>query len=173
MNEKTSVEAPGLWVVLMRSHRALSHIAERSISGTGLGLTDFATLEALLHKGPLTIGEIQSKVPLALGSMTAVVDRLERRGLILRTPSRDDRRARVLKLSPKGRAVVQDAFRRHAADLESAMAVLTPGEKRQLRALLKKLGRFAAGAEAKAKPKITARRRKAGSGMTFLDPLKR
>jgi MarR family 2-MHQ and catechol resistance regulon transcriptional repressor len=127
----------------MRSHRALSHIAERSISGTGLGLTDFATLEALMHKGPLTIGEIQSKVPLALGSMTAVVDRLERKGLILRTPSPADRRAKILKLSPKGRAAVEEAFRRHAADLESAMAILTIREKRQLRALLKKLGRFA------------------------------
>jgi len=135
----------------MRSFRALNHIAETSISGTGLGLTDFATLEALLHKGPLTIGEIQSKVPLALGSMTAVVDRLERRGLILRTPSPDDRRAKVLKLSRKGRTAVKDAFSRHAADLESAMAVLTHREKRQLRTLLKKLGRFAAAAEAKAR----------------------
>lgn len=148
MSEETRIGAPGLWLVLLRSYRALSHIAERSISGTGLGLTDFATLEALLHKGPLTIGEIQSKVPLALGSMTAVVDRLERRGLILRTPSPSDRRAKVLKLSPKGRAVVEEIFRRHAADLESAMAVLTHREKRQLRALLKKVGRFAAAAEA-------------------------
>lgn len=153
MSEETRIDAPGLWLILLRSHRALSRIAEGSISDTGLGLTEFATLEALLHKGPLTIGEIQSKVPLALGSMTAVVDRLERRGLILRTPSPTDRRARVLKLSPKGRAAVKSAFGRHAADLESAMAVLTHREKRQLRALLKKLGRFAAATEAKEKAK--------------------
>ena len=151
MSEKTRTDAPGLWIVLLRSYLALKHVAERSISATGLGFTEFAALEALLHKGPLTIGEIQSKVPLALGSMTAVVDRLERRGLILRTPSPSDRRARVLKLSPKGRAAVQDAFSRHAADLESSMAVLTNREKRQLRALLKKLGRFAAASEAKEK----------------------
>ena len=128
----------------MRCHRTLSRIAERSIEDAGLGLTDFATLEALLHKGPLTIGEIQSRVPLALGSMTAAVDRLEKKDLLLRTPSPEDRRARVLKLSPKGRAVVQSAFRRHAADLESAMTVLTAHERSQLRALLKKLGLFAA-----------------------------
>lgn len=138
------IDAPGLWLVLMRCHRALSHIAERSIRDAGLGLTDFATLEALLHKGPLTIGEIQSRVPLALGSMTAVVDRLEKGGLILRTPSPDDRRARVLKLSPKGNAVVERAFQHHAASLESATAALTQREKRQLRALLRKLGLFAA-----------------------------
>ena len=133
---------------MVRCHHALSHIAEHSIEDTGLGLTDFAALEALLHKGPLTITEIQSKVPLALGSMTAAVDRLEMKGLILRTPSREDRRAKVLKLSPKGRAVVEAAFRRHAADLETVMAVLDLREKRQLHDLLKKVGLFAAAARA-------------------------
>ena len=150
MSKKSLTDAPRLWLVLMRCHRALSHIAERSIVDSGLGLTDFATLEALLHKGPLTIGEIQSRVPLALGSMTAAVDRLEKKGLIRRTASPDDRRARVLKLSPKGRAVVQGAFNRHAADLESAMAVLTDHERSQLRGLLKKLGIAAAAADSKA-----------------------
>jgi len=107
-------------------------------------LTDFAALEALLHKGPLTIGEIQAKVPLALGSMTAAVDRLEKKGLILRTPSANDRRAKVLKLTPEGRRSVERAFSRHAAELESVMAVLNQSEKRQLHGLLKTLGIFAA-----------------------------
>ena len=111
-------------------------------------LTDFAALEALLHKGPLTITEIHTKVPLALGSMTAAVDRLEEKGLIIRTPARDDRRAKVLKLTPEGRRVVEAAFSRHAAELESAMVVLTASEKRQLHGMLKKLGLFAAGASA-------------------------
>ena len=122
----------------------MSRIAERSIKDTGLGLTDFAALEALLHKGPLSIGEIQSKVPLALGSMTAAVDRLEEKGLILRTPSPEDRRAKILKLSPKGRSLVKAAFTRHAADLEAVTAVLDQREKSQLHDLLKRVGLFAA-----------------------------
>ncbi len=144
MNRKTPIDAPHLWLVLMRCHHALKQIAERGIKETGLGLTDFTALEALLHKGPLTITEIQSKVPLALGSMTAAVDRLEKKGLILRTPSPQDRRAKVLKLSPRGRAVVEAAFALHAADLETAMAVLSQREKRQLHDLLKRVGLFAA-----------------------------
>jgi MarR family transcriptional regulator, 2-MHQ and catechol-resistance regulon repressor len=143
VNRTTPIDAPHLWLVLARCHRALGHIAERSIKDTGLGLTDFAALEALLHKGPLTITEIQSKVPLALGSMTAAVDRLEKKGFLVRTLSSKDRRAKVLKLSPKGRAVVEAAFNRHAADLESVMAVLGQREKRQLYDLLKRVGLFA------------------------------
>lgn len=146
MSRKTPIDAPHLWLVLVRCHHALSRIAERSIKDTGLGLTDFAALEALLHKGPLSITEIQSKVPLALGSMTAAVDRLEKKGLLVRTPSPEDRRAKVLKLSPKGRALVEAAFTRHAADLETVMAVLNQREKRQLHSLLKRVGLFAAAA---------------------------
>src|SRR5580692_9823420 len=145
MSGKAQVDAPRLWLVLSRCHRALNQIAEQSIEGAGLGLTDFAALEALLHKGPLTITEIQGKVPLAIGSMTAAVDRLEKKGLIIRTPASADRRAKVLKLTPEGRRIVEKAFSRHAAELESAMAVLNASEKRQLHDLLKTLGLFAAG----------------------------
>jgi MarR family 2-MHQ and catechol resistance regulon transcriptional repressor len=147
MSANARVDAPGLWIVLMRCHHALSKIAERSIEDTGLGLTDFAALEALLHKGPQTITEIQNRVLLASGSMTAAVDRLEEKGLIRRTSAPEDRRAKVLKLTPEGRRVVQKAYDRHAADLESAMTVLSPSEKQELRAMLKKLGVFAAGWE--------------------------
>ena len=145
MSAKTPVDAPRLWMVLARCHRAITQIAERSIEETGLGLTDFAALEALLHKGPLTITEIHGKVPLALGSMTAAVDRLEKKSLIIRTASRDDRRVKLLKLTSEGKRVVEEAISRHAAQLESAMAVLNQREKRELQGLLKKLGLFAAG----------------------------
>jgi len=149
MSDDARVDAPRLWLVLMRCHRALSKIAERSIQGTGLSLTDFAALEALLHKGPQTITEIQSRVPLASGSMTAAIDRLEERGLIRRTSSPGDRRAKVLKLTPAGKRAAETAYRRHAAELESAMSILSTTERHELRATLKKLGLFAAGVGAK------------------------
>jgi MarR family 2-MHQ and catechol resistance regulon transcriptional repressor len=139
------IEAPRLWLVLSRCHRAVSQVAERSIAETGLGLSDFAALEALLHKGPQTITEIQAKVLLASGSMTAAVDRLERKGLVVRGSAPNDRRAKILELTPEGKRVVEAAFGRHAAELEAAMAVLNQKEKRQLYGLLKKLGLFAAG----------------------------
>jgi len=148
VSAKLPVEAARLWLVLARCHRALSQIAGRSIEEAGLGLTDFAALEALLRKGPLTITEIQGKVLLASGSMTAAVDRLEKKGLIKRGSAPNDRRAKVLHLTPEGKRVVETAFSRHAAELESGMAVLNLSEKRQLYALLKKLGLFAAGARA-------------------------
>jgi MarR family transcriptional regulator, 2-MHQ and catechol-resistance regulon repressor len=56
------ITAPRLWLVMTRSHHALRFLAEQSIANAGLCLTDFAALETLLHKGPLTISEIQDNI---------------------------------------------------------------------------------------------------------------
>jgi len=138
------ITAPRLWLVIAKSFRALSLVAEQSISNTGLCLTDFAALEALLHKGPLTISEIQDKVRLASGSMTAAVDRLEKLGLVVRKSSPIDRRARVVHLTAEGKRLAASSFERHAKDLEALMSALSEKEMEQLYGSLKKLGLLAA-----------------------------
>jgi MarR family transcriptional regulator, 2-MHQ and catechol-resistance regulon repressor len=125
------MKAPRLWLVIAKSYRALSLLAEQSIANTGLCLTDFAALEALLHKGPLTISEIQDKVRLASGSMTAAIDRLEKLGVVVRKSSPSDRRARVVELTVQGKRL-------------ALMSVLSEREMEQLYGSLKKLGLLAA-----------------------------
>lgn len=139
------VSGPKLWIVLARCHRALAQSVERSIAGLGLCLTDFMVLEALLHKGPLTISGIQAKVLLAGGSMTAAIDRVESRGLVVRRTTARDRRARILELTAEGRALIEGAFAEHASHLEGVMSVLNDQEKEQLYLGLKKLGLSVAG----------------------------
>lgn len=146
MDTNTELTAPKLWIVLARCHRALAVSVEHSIADLGLCLSDFMVLEALLHKGPLTITEIQAKVLLASGSMTAAVDRVESMGLVVRKTTDKDRRARVLELTSKGRRLIGRAFAEHARHLEEAMSVLDEQEKRRLYAGLRKLGRFVAAA---------------------------
>jgi len=133
-----------LFIVLARCHRALSLLVERSVANAGLGLSDFMILEALLNKGPLTIGEIQIKVLLASGSMTAAVDRLERKGCIVRKPDAHDRRAKVLELTREGRKLMTRIFTGHIAELESWMSALSEKEMVEAYAVLKKLGLRAA-----------------------------
>src|SRR2546423_5225505 len=110
MKKGPRITAPRLWLVILKSYRVLSLLAEQSIANTGLCLTDFAALEALLHKGPLTISQIQEKVRLASGSMTAAVDRLEKLGLVARKSRPSDRRARVLALTTKGKRLAPSCF---------------------------------------------------------------
>ena len=144
MKKAANIDAPRLAIVLARCARAVGQIGEESISDAGMCFTDFVALEALLYKGSLTITEIQEKVQLASGSMTAAVDRLEKKGFLRRMPSSTDRRAKLLELTPKGRETVKKVFEHHAAVLEETMKVLNTAERRRLHALLKKLGLFAA-----------------------------
>ncbi len=167
MKNPGNIGAPRLAIVLSRCWRAVGQVAEQSVSEAGMCLTDFVALEALLHKGPLTITEIQGRVQLASGSMTAAVDRLEKKGFLRRMPSSTDRRAKLLELKPKGRETVKKVFEHHAAGLEETMKVLNTAERRRLHALLKKLGLFAAAkrhslggatrlkAERKGEPNVT------------------
>jgi MarR family 2-MHQ and catechol resistance regulon transcriptional repressor len=144
MSTNKELTAAKLWIVLARCHRALAVLVEHSIADLGLCLSDFMVLEALLHKGPLTISEIQAKVLLASGSMTAAVDRVEAMGLVIRKTTDKDRRARLLELTAKGRRLIERAFAEHARHLEGAMSVLDEEEKQQLYAGLKKLGQLVA-----------------------------
>ena len=139
-----------VWLALAHCYRAMSAAIEQSFVDAGLSLTDFMLLEALLHKGPLTITQIQAAALLASGSMTAAVDRLENRGLIVRTSSANDRRARLLQLTPQGSAVIQAAYDQHRNQLKQWMSPLTPGQRSStfssLRAIEKHLKRSHLGA---------------------------
>ena len=152
MSAGKRLSAARLWIVLARCQRVLAQAVERGIADLGLCLSDFMVLEALLHKGPLTISEIQAKVLLASGSMTAAVDRVESLGLVVRKTTAKDRRARLLELTPKGRRMIEHAFEEHAEHLEKLMSVLDADEKRQLYAGLKKLGLSVAAVVGRARP---------------------
>ena len=143
MSKSTEIDAAKLWLVLSKAHRAMKALAEQSIAGTGLCFTDFIVLEALLHKGSLTITEIQSKALLASGSMTAAIDRLEKGGLVTRNFTSADRRARVIELTAEGKRLIHASFKQHLRDLESATTPLSQEERRQLYLSIKKLGLYA------------------------------
>ena len=133
-----------LWLILWKAAHAVEQNATRSVGQLGLGLSDFAVLELLLHKGSQPVNVIGRKILLTSGSITTCVDRLESRGLVRRVPHPADQRARIVELTIEGEQLIRRAFRRHAADMEEVMDPLTTSEREDLLRLLKKLGKFAA-----------------------------
>ena len=138
-----------VWLVLSRAYRAVERNALMSITCLGLGLSDFAVLELLLHKGPQPVNRLGRKVLLTSGSITTAVDRLEARGLVQRTIAPADLRSRIVDLTAEGRTLIEQGFAKHATDLEQTMAELPPDEREDLVRLLKKMG-LAAAARAEA-----------------------
>src|SRR2546426_5440976 len=117
-NEATSKKATDLsgthvWLVMMKAHRTLERLAVQSVESSGVGLSDFAVLEMLLHKGPQPVNEIGRRIALTSGAITTAVDRLESRGLVTREAHPSDRRARMVQLTAQGKKEAARLFAGH------------------------------------------------------------
>ncbi|MDE1178553.1 MAG: MarR family transcriptional regulator [Edaphobacter sp.] len=141
--DEEDLSAIHLWLVLWKAARAVEQHAHRSIAPFNMGASDFGVLEALLHKGPLTVKQLGGKVLLTSGSMTTAVDRLERRGLVVRSNDAKDRRARIISLTDAGRELISEAFTEHRMALENAVSGFSQQERAELLPLLRQLGHTA------------------------------
>src|ERR1700757_1624898 len=135
--------ADHVWLVMMKAMRALTKYAAAGIEETGLGLSDFAVLEVLLHKGPLPVNTIGPIVDLTPGSISIAVDRLFAKGLVSRVESAEDRRVRMVALTPRGKDLIVPAFRKHAGQMKRVFSELNLEELRGLEVALKKVGKRA------------------------------
>jgi DNA-binding MarR family transcriptional regulator len=108
----------------------------------GIGTWAFDVLAALRRSGApyrQSPTALFNQLLLSSGAMTNRIDRLERAGLVARIADPDDRRGILVQLTPQGRKLVDAILPEHLANEESALAALSPAERRQLAALLRKL----------------------------------
>jgi MarR family transcriptional regulator, 2-MHQ and catechol-resistance regulon repressor len=132
-----------VWLVMMKAMRALTRYAAVGIEETGLGLSDFGVLELLLHKGPLPVNTIGPMVDLTPGSISTAVDRLVAKGLVSRVESAEDRRVRIVALTPHGKDLIVSAFRKHSGQMKRVFSELNAEELRGLEVTLKQVGKRA------------------------------
>jgi MarR family 2-MHQ and catechol resistance regulon transcriptional repressor len=138
-------ETSHVWLVMLKAMRALTRYAAAGIAETGLGDSDFRVLEVLLHKGPLPVNTIGPIVDLTPGSISVAVDRLVAKGLVSRVESVEDRRVRIVALTPRGKDLIVPAFRKHAGQMKRVLSELSPEELRGFELALKKVGKRADG----------------------------
>jgi MarR family transcriptional regulator, 2-MHQ and catechol-resistance regulon repressor len=135
-----------LFTVLSRTQAAFMEKVRRDVGRHGLTSTEFAVLEALYHKGPLLLGEIQAKILVSSGGITYLVDRMTERGLVERRECAEDRRARYAALTEEGVRFMASIFPEHARCIARASQGLTPAQRKQATRLLKALGKGASSA---------------------------
>jgi DNA-binding MarR family transcriptional regulator len=92
----------------------------------GLSRSDYNALEALDEYGSLTPGELATLLTLTSGSVTALVDRLERLGWASRDRHPDDRRKVIVTLTQKAWEIGQDELTPY---LEAVDATIRPLDK--------------------------------------------
>ena len=130
-------------LIFGRAAKAIEKVDRASIAQTGLNISDFSILEALLHKGPLPINTIGQKILLTSGSMTVAANRLEKKGLVKRIQDSSDGRCFYLHLTKSGRQLIKGAYDKHSQNLERIAEVLTAEERSELVRMLKLVGQHA------------------------------
>jgi DNA-binding MarR family transcriptional regulator len=131
--------------VLGRLFRS-AHLADLALSGGaarhGLRLGWFDLLAALRRAGPpyeLRPTDLMEATMLSSGGITKRLDRLAEAGLVERRPDPDDRRGALVRLTRKGRAVIDRAVETHVANEERLLEPLSRADRRALDGLLRRL----------------------------------
>ncbi len=146
-------ERPGLdtnpMILIGRILRIAKHL-ETSISALhkeyDLKLGEFDVLATLLRSSApyeLTPSELINSLFLTSGAMTNRLDKLEKKGLIVREHSKEDRRSVTVKLTAQGIELISDLIERHVETQRQLVSSLTPEQHEQVNELVKSwLGQF-------------------------------
>ena len=129
-----------LFIVLSRAHKAITEQTNQFFQASGVNPTEFAVLELLYHKGKQPLQKIGGKILLASGSITYVIDKLEKRGYINRVNCPSDRRVTYAEISEQGKEFMAQIFPEHEKKLHELTNALSNEEKEQAIELMKKLG---------------------------------
>ena len=100
-------------VILSARQYGISTVLFRNLIGERLGVnvTDMECLGLIFHKGLATPSELARHTGLSSGATTAMLDRLEKSGLIERKPNPDDRRGTLITLAQAGAKTVAPWFK--------------------------------------------------------------
>ncbi len=79
-------------IALRRVIRATDLHSKHLAKTTGLTSPQIMLLQAIQEKGDITIGELATDISLSQATVTTIVDRLEKRGLVYRQRSQEDKR---------------------------------------------------------------------------------
>ncbi len=129
-----------LLITLSRTTQTVHRRSAEIFMKGGLTTSQFAVLEALYHKGSMSINEIIESILSSAGNMTVVINNLEKEQLISRCVNPTDKRSSLISITDTGKEKVEEIFPNHVNDLEIYFKELSTDEKEQIVKILKKLG---------------------------------
>lgn len=137
---ETELRALNAYINLSRAASTLDSTLANKLESQGLTVSQFGTLEALCHLGPLCQHEIAAKLLKSGGNITMVINNLEKRRWITRKRVANDHRMIRIQLTPAGKRTVAKVLPAHVAAIAKAMSKLSENEQEALRNLCRKLG---------------------------------
>lgn len=130
--------ALNVYVKLMRATNTATSKIHEHLKEDNLTVSQFGVIEALYHLGPLSQSELGEKILKSNANLTTVVDSLEKKKLVVRKRSDQDRRTVTVHLTEPGKELIAKVFPRHAKVVTRELGFLTDKEKDALEKLLRK-----------------------------------
>ncbi len=127
--------AAGVFQLFLRMHRLM----DRRMAEQGASLARTKLLLFLDRRGPGRAVDIADFFDQAPRTVTEAIDKLERDGLVTRSPDRNDRRVKQVAITPQGQRVIGETEPLRMELIDSVFGVLAPAEQVQLGELLAKL----------------------------------
>lgn len=148
----TSTDTP--FRSLVRTLGLLKRVMEPYFAKFGISGSQWGILRAL-HRAEkegrreLRLTDLSDRLLIRPPSVTGVVDRLQRAGLVARVASADDQRVKLASLTPAGRRLVRSVIKGHGAQIDAVLSGLSSSDQRELGRLLDRLGSHLNGMAAK------------------------
>lgn len=130
------------WESLFRTQVAVMRRLQSGPAFRKLAVNEYDVLFTLSRcpSGWLRLNELNDNVLLSQSSLSRLVERLEKRGLVARMPAPNDGRGVLLKLTDAGRELQKEIGREHVRDIAELMTpALTAAEQKELQRLTDKL----------------------------------
>ncbi|MGB5211473.1 MAG: MarR family transcriptional regulator [Gammaproteobacteria bacterium] len=124
---------------LTHTYHAFSLCESTHLRHTGLTQSQAEVIFALGQAGAQSCKDLGGRALITKGTLTGILDRLERRGWITRRPSRSDRRVMIVSLSPEGQTLFETTYPGYVAELAERAEGCTAPEDLQIRQALQKL----------------------------------
>lgn len=133
------VTAAEVFDIYIGSHHRLRRVVDEGMSRCDLSLTRTKALEHLRVHGPVNQRELAAVFGHAPRSITDLIDGLERDGLAVRKDDPSDRRAKLVEITPEGRAAVATGMAIHSKLIERIFGALDASDRAELARLLELL----------------------------------
>ena len=102
-------------------------------------IPQFTALQILINTGDMTIGELSQKMSLACSTITDLIDRMEKSGLVMRKKDLKDKRIVRIEVLPKGLDILEQVLKKRIEFLELKVRDFTLEDKVTLKRVLEKL----------------------------------
>lgn len=134
------IRALDAYIKLTRSVQAVKTRIDQHHTAGDLSESQFGVLEALYHLGPLSQKSIGEKLLYSKSNIVAIIDALERDGLVKRQRDAQDRRFINVSITSQGTSLIEILLPMHVKAITEEFACLSSAEQDQLARLCKKLG---------------------------------